>query len=79
MDEYFAAIPVNNSMLACVGGITNSEAQAASDDGIPVDGFGYYLFLADEQSPGTPIEILAKFINETQAARFARLIRHHIT
>ena len=77
MDEHFAAIPVGNAMVACVGGITRSEAEAAKADGLDIDGVGYYLFLADEQTPSAPIEILAKFFSVSQASRFARLIAHH--
>ncbi len=74
MDEYFASVPIDNAKVVCVGGITRSESEAARDDGLPIDGFGYYLFLADESTPTQPIEILAKFISEAQAARFAGLI-----
>lgn len=76
MDEYFASIPVSNSTVACVGGITRNEMAAAQDDGLLVDGTGYYLFLANQDAPKQPIEILAKFISEAQAERFARLIQY---
>jgi len=41
---------------------------------LEVDGTGYYLFLADESRPEQPIEILAKFFSESEAARIARLL-----
>jgi hypothetical protein len=74
MDEYFATMAVNNSTVVCVGGITKSETDAARDDGMDIDGFGYYLFLANESAPAEPVEILAKFVSENQAARFAQMI-----
>lgn len=74
MDEYFATMPVTNATVLCVGGITRAEAEAAKDDGLDIDGTGYYLFLANEASPEQPIEILARFFSEMQAARFARIL-----
>lgn len=73
MDEYFAATPVTNATLLCVGGITRAEAEIARDDGVEVDGRGYYLFLASEGEPEKPIEILAKVVSDAAAARLAQL------
>ncbi len=73
MDEYFAATPITNATVLCVGGITRAEADAARDDGVDVDGRGYYLFLADEAAPERPIEILAKVVSDGAAARLAQL------
>jgi hypothetical protein len=73
MDEYFAATPVTNATVLCVGGITRVEAEAARDDGIEIDGRGYYLFLANEGTPEQPIEVLAKLLSDDAAARLARL------
>jgi hypothetical protein len=73
MSEYFASIPISNSTRLCVGTITRAEAEAASVEGLPVDGRGYYLFLADEASPSTPIQILASFVSAYEAATAARL------
>jgi hypothetical protein len=73
MDEYFAATPVTNATVLCVGGITRAEAEAARDDGVEIDGLGYYLFLASEEAPERPIEILAKVVSDSAAARLARL------
>jgi hydroxymethylglutaryl-CoA reductase len=74
MDEYFAAMPMTNATKLCVGGITRSETERACDDGIGVDGRGYYLFLANEADPRQPIRILAKFVSDLEAGRFARLL-----
>lgn len=73
MDEYFATAPMTNATLLCVGGITRAETAAAQETGLNIDGTGYYLFLANESRPEQPIEILAKFFSEAEAARAARL------
>lgn len=75
MDEYFAATPVTNATVLCVGGITRAEAEGARDDGADIDGRGYYLFLADEASPEQPIEILAKIVSDAAAARLAEMFQ----
>ncbi len=74
MDEYFAASPVTNSTVVCVGGITSQEAEAARDDGLEVSGNGYYLFLAEMGSPQTPIQLLAKFFSPSEADAFSRIL-----
>ena len=74
MDEYFAAMPVTNATVLCVGGVSGREVQQAQEDGIEIDGRGYYLFLANETEPKQPIQILAKFVSEIQAGQFARLL-----
>lgn len=74
MDEYFASMPVTNATVMCVGGVTTREVQQANDDGLDIDGRGYYLFLATETEPKQPIQILAKFVSEVEAGRFARLL-----
>lgn len=74
MDDYFAAMPMTNATMLCVGGITRAEAERAKDDGIAIDGTGYYLFLANEAEPKQPIQVLAKFISEMEAGQFARMI-----
>lgn len=79
MDEYFAALPVTNATVICVGGVTTREVQQANDDGIDIDGSGYYLFLANEAEPKQPIQILAKFVSEREAGRFARLLSSRST
>jgi len=73
MEEYFGSVPISNSTLLCVGGITNGEAARAQEDGLPVDGRGYYLFLANSSDPSRPIEILAKFPTLSAAEKLARL------
>lgn len=73
MDEYFAAMPVTNATILCVGSVTRAEAEAAKGDGVEIDGLGYYLFLANEASPDRPIEILAKVVSDAAAFRLARL------
>lgn len=74
MDGHFASMPITNATCLCVGGITQGEAESAADEGLRIDGFGYYLFLANEAMPTAPIEILAKFASTDAAERFARLI-----
>ena len=74
MDEYFAATPVTNSTVLCVGGITSKEAEAARDDGLQVSEDGYYLFLAEQGAPQTPIQLLAKFFSPLEADTFSRLL-----
>ena len=74
MDEYFAALPINNATVLCVGGVTRAEAEQARDGGIEADGYGYYLFLANAAEPKQPIQLLAKFFSEFEAGRIARLL-----
>lgn len=74
MDEYFAALPVTNSRVLCVGGITRAEAEAARDDGLNVDGEGYYIFVADEAAPHQPIRLLAKCLSSVEAEHLSRLL-----
>ncbi len=73
MDEYFAAMPITNATMLCIGGITRREAEIGQNDDLPIDGKGYYLFLADETEPKRPIQILAKFLTEIEAGHLARL------
>jgi hypothetical protein len=75
MDEYFAATPVTNATVLCVGGITRAEAESARDDGADIDGRGYYLFLADEAAPDRPIEVLAKIVSDAAAARLTEMFQ----
>lgn len=79
MEEYFASIPVSNSTRLCVGTITRSEAEAAMQDGMPVDGRGYYLFIADEASPESPIQILARFLSPYEAATAVKLFSRQLS
>ena len=74
MEERFSTVHISNSTSLCVGGVTNSEAARAREDGMEIDGFGYYLFLASEVEPRQPIEILAKFPNVETAEKLVRLI-----
>jgi hypothetical protein len=69
-----AAIPVSNSTVLCVGGITRRETELAQESGIDVDGRGYYLFLARVSEPRRPIHLLAKFFSQVEAGLIARLI-----
>lgn len=73
MSDYFAALPASNSTVLCVGGITRSEADSARQDGFDIDGRGYYLFLARQDAPAEPIQILAKFLSPLEAERAARI------
>jgi len=75
MEDDFAAIPVSNATLLCIGGISNAETIRAREDGMELDGFGYYLFLADEANPTHPIEIIAKLISDDAAHRILNLLR----
>jgi hypothetical protein len=74
MDEYFAALPLGNATVLCVGGVTRKEAEQARDGGLSVDGTGYYLFLANASDPRQPIQVLAKFFSELEAGRLARKV-----
>jgi hypothetical protein len=74
MDEYFAAYPLTNARTLCVGGITSSEAQAARDEGLDVDGSGYYIFLSNEDAPEKPVQLLAKCFSAVEARQLARLL-----
>ncbi len=69
----FAAIPLNNSSVLCIGGITKAEAIDAEGGGIEIDGSGYYLFLASADKPKEPIRLLAKFFSVAHAEEAARL------
>jgi hypothetical protein len=60
MDEYFAAMPITNATMLCIGGITRREAEMEQNDDIPIDGKGYYLFLADETEPKRPIHFFGR-------------------
>ena len=71
--EHFAAMPLSNSSVLCVGSITRRETLSAQEDGIQVDGYGYYLFVADESEPKKPIQILAKVATQAAAEKLARL------
>ena len=73
MDEYFGSMPLSNSSILCVGGITSSEAEVAREEGLDFDGRGYYLFVASNAEPRRPIEILAKFATIAAAEKLARL------
>jgi hypothetical protein len=74
MDDDFASIPLTNATRLCVGSITASEAANLQADGVDDDGLGYYLFLASDAEPQTPIEVLGKFFSAFEATRFLRLI-----
>jgi|HubBroStandDraft_6_1064221.scaffolds.fasta_scaffold23480_2 hypothetical protein len=79
MDEYFAAIPVSNSTVLCVGGVTQRETEQAQESGIEIDGRGYYLFLARVSEPRRPIHLLAKFFSACEAGLIARLLAAQLT
>lgn len=79
-DESFAALPLIDGKLLCVGSITRAEAAAASADiGLSIDGLGYYLFIAEQARPNEPIEVLAKFLTETAALALARSFATTVT
>lgn len=74
MSVEFASMPLTNATHICVGEITEREAQTLRDDGHDSDGFGAYLFLANASDLKSPVEVLAKFFDLSQANAFARLI-----
>jgi hypothetical protein len=73
MSELFSAISIKNSRVLCVGGVTSKEAREAAASGLEVDPASYYLYLASEEDPSSPIEILARFFSADQAERAAEL------
>lgn len=74
MSINFAAIPVSNARLLCIGGITSAEARDARDMGHDIQENGFYLFLAAADQPSSPIEILAKFLSCDEAEKAASLM-----
>jgi hypothetical protein len=74
MEEYFGAVPLSNSSVLCVGGITNAETTQAQAAGLTVDGYGYYLYLASAADPKQPIEILGKLLSNGAAEKLARML-----
>ena len=74
MSEFFGMIPISNTSALCVGGITQPEVNRAKEDGHEVDGTGYYLFLASQDDPSKPIEVLAKFWSASAAEKLARAL-----
>lgn len=74
MQDLFASVSVKNSKVLCVGGITRNEAKEAAAQGIEADPGSFYLFLASESEPTSPVEILAKFFSIEQAERAAELL-----
>ena len=75
MEEYHFEIPISNHRLLCVGPITRGEAEAANEEAEFCDGFGHYLFIADEQEPRGDVEIVAKLVSEEAAVRLSGLLR----
>lgn len=74
MSEHFASMPLTNATHVCIGTITDKEADALRADGHDSDGLGYYLFLANEAEPESPIEVLCRFFDSSRAGQFARLL-----
>lgn len=72
MSVQLAALPITNATVLCIGGITQSETENGRADGYPIDGNGYYLFLASENEPNRPIQLLAKFLSPTEAEMCAK-------
>lgn len=75
MEEYYFEAPVSNTKVLCVGPITKSEAEIASEDSPFCDGLGYYLFLAHADDPKKDIEVLAKLVSEEAAARLGAVLK----
>jgi hypothetical protein len=76
-ERFFATMPLSNRMVLCVGGITRRETIQAQDDGVDVEGKGYYLFLASANQPKNPIRLLAKFFTPLEAEAAVRLFTPH--
>jgi hypothetical protein len=74
MEEYFGTTSLSNASMLCVGPITRKEAEAARNDGLDVDGVGYYLFIADGGSPGEPIQLIGKVFSPHHASKLARAL-----
>lgn len=74
MDETFATIAVGNAKRLCVGAVTRREAVEARASGVEIDHHGIYLYLASDDDPSSPIEILAKFFSLGHAERAAELL-----
>ena len=75
MEDYHFEIPISNHRLLCLGPITRAEAEAVGDEAGFCDGFGHYLFVADEQEPRGDVEIVAKLVSEEAAVRLSELLR----
>jgi len=73
MSVLFSGISVRNSRVLCVGEVTSKEAKEARASGIEVDPSSFYLYLASEDDPTAPIEILARFFSADQAERAAEM------
>lgn len=73
MEEYYFDVPVSNSKVLCIGSITREEAEAAASS--ICDGYGYYLFVANADSPRSPIEVLAKLVSEEAARNLCDSLR----
>lgn len=73
MQEIFCSISLKNSKILCVGSITRKESREIASQGIIADPSEFYLYVASEAEPTSPIEILAKFFSIEQAERAAEL------
>lgn len=75
MEELFFSAPLGGGSHLCVGTITNDEAVLSHEHAAFVDGYGYYLFLADEGDPRKLAKVLAKFASEDAAMDAVRSFR----
>jgi len=67
MEELFFSAPLGGGRHLCIGTITNNEAALSHEHAAFVDGYGYYLFVADEAAPRQLARVLAKFASEDAA------------
>lgn len=74
MEEYYSERAISNSKVLCVGTITQDEATNAKETSPFVDGFGYYLYIADTENPQTGVEIIAKCASSAAAHRLSLLL-----
>ncbi len=74
MEEFYASFRLNGSKVICVGSIRPTEADAMSDTPF-CDGFGHYVFLADEGDPKGDIQVLARAVSEEAAAALVNALR----
>jgi hypothetical protein len=67
MEEYFFELPLSNARTLCLGPVTRREADSTDADFC--DGLGTYLFLANADSPGDDVEVIAKVVSVEAAQR----------
>jgi hypothetical protein len=61
LKEFFAIGGPANATILCIGSVTRAETERAKNDGLEIDGTGYYLFLANATAPREPFSCLQGF------------------